>query len=184
MSFFGLKKYHFVKFWKIDLQKHISSRFWDKNFQIYVSFLLLNQFKSHLRGKESKHNTFEPPAKKRAKRVPKRVNLDFGQMVKIWILRFSPFDQNLDLPFLVPFLPFFCRGFKSIVFGLLASQMVFKLVQNHKRDIDLKIFVSKSGRNVLLDVNFSKFHKMVLFETEKGHFSPKNWVAIENELCY
>jgi hypothetical protein len=48
----------------------------------------------------------------------------------------------------------------------------------------LNIFVSKSGRNVLLEVNFSKFHKMVLLQAEKGCFGTKNRVGKGKGFCY
>ena len=62
--------------------------------------------------------------------------------------------------------------------------MVFKLTQKQKRYIDLKKFVSKSGQNVLLEVNFSKFHKMVLLQAGKGRFKTKNKGAKGNGLFY
>ena len=68
--------------------------------------------------------------------------------------------------------------------GLFAPQMVFKLTQKQKRTMGLNIFVPKSGRNVLLEVNFSKFHKIVLLQAEKGCFGTKNRVAKGNGLFY
>ena len=62
--------------------------------------------------------------------------------------------------------------------------MVFKLVQKQKRDIDLNKLSYKIVTENAILANFSKFHKMVLFETEKGLFSPKNRVGKGNELFY
>ena len=45
-------------------------------------------------------------------------------------------------------------------------------------------FVQKSGQNVLFLANISKFHKIVLFYTEKGYFGPKKRVGTGNGLFY
>ena len=85
---------------------------------------------------------------------------------------------------MVPFLPFFCSGSQSIMFCLFTPQMVLKLVQKQKRDIDLKILVTRLLPRMRFLANFSKFHKMVPFETGKGFFKTKNRVGKENGLFY
>ena len=62
--------------------------------------------------------------------------------------------------------------------------MVLKLAQKQKRGMGLNILLSKSRQNVLLEVNFSKFHKLILFETGKGYFRAKNRVGKGNGLFY
>ena len=112
----------------------------------------------------------------------------FGFAFKIENLKDDMFRQfstpHPNLPFLASFLPFFCWGLKIIVFRLFAPQMVFKLTQKQKRTMAFNIFVSKSGQNVLLEVNFSKFHKMVLLQARKSCFGTKNRVAKGNGLFY
>ena len=70
------------------------------------------------------------------------------------------------------------------MFCLFTPQMVLKLIQKQKRTRVLNILFPKYGQNVLLEVNFSKFHKMVLFETGKGYFRTKNRVGKGNGLFY
>ena len=62
--------------------------------------------------------------------------------------------------------------------------MVLKLTQKQKRHIDLKILVTGLLPRMLFLANFSKFHKMVLFETGKGYFGAENKAGKGNGLLY
>ena len=104
---------------------------------------------------------------------------------KIWILRFLDDFWPKSRFTLFGTLFFFCWGFKSIVFRTLCPANGFEIDLKAKKGHRFENFCHKiRTENVLLEVNFSKFHKMVLLQAGNAFFRTKNRVGKGNILLY
>ena len=104
---------------------------------------------------------------------------------KIWILRFlDDFWPKSKFTLFGTLFTLFLLGVQKYCIKALCPANGFEIGQKAKKGHRFENSVTKLLPRMRFLANFSKFHKMVLFETGKGYFRTKNRVGKGNNLFY
>ena len=108
--------------------------------------------------------------------------MDFGQIVKIWILSFSLFAQNPYLPFLAPFLPFYFWGWKVLCLDYLPHKWFLNWSKSKKEPWAWIFLCQNRDKMCFWRSIFQNFTKWYFYRPKRVVLGPK--IAWEREMDF